>query len=213
MELDNVPLWQGDHVSTQTLWSYFAQYLYLPRLRDRAVLVNAIETGVADTAWQQDTFAYAQGFDEDSGRYMGLVAGSGTTVLIDGASVVVKPEVAQRQLDEDAAAVPAPIPTGSPGDDEPGFELGPIAPGAVPEEGVVRRFFGVKALDPQRVSRDADQIATEILTHLVALVGADVQVKIEITADVPQGVPENVIRTVTENAKTLKFEQHGFEES
>ena len=40
MELDRVPLWQGDHVSTQQLWSYFAQYLYLPRLRDRSVLVR-----------------------------------------------------------------------------------------------------------------------------------------------------------------------------
>ena len=40
-----------------------------------------------------------------------------------------------------------------------------------------------------------------------------IQVKIEITVDVPEGVPDNVVRTVTENAKTLKFEQHGFEES
>jgi hypothetical protein len=30
---------------------------------------------------------------------------------------------------------------------------------------------------------------------------------------VPEGVPDDVIRTVTENAKTLKFEQHGFESS
>ena len=77
---------------------------------------------------------------------------------------------------------------------------------------VVRRFFGVKSLDPQRVSRDADQIATEIVTHLVGLVGANVEVKLEITAEVPDGVPDDVVRTVTENAKTLKFEQHGFEE-
>ena len=75
MELDRVPLWQGDHISTQQLWSYFAQYLYLPRLRDRSVLVRAIESGAADIGWEQDTFAYAQAFDEDDGRYLGLVAG------------------------------------------------------------------------------------------------------------------------------------------
>jgi predicted AAA+ superfamily ATPase len=210
MELDRVPLWQGDHVSTQTLWSYFAQYLYLPRLRDRAVLVSAIENGVADIGWEQDTFAYAQGFDEDSGRYLGLVAGSGTNVLIDGLSVVVKPEAAKRQLDEEAAPIPGPGPEAPPTEIEPGEKSGSVI--AAPEK-AVRRFFGVKALDPQRVSRDADQIATEIVTHLVGLVGADVQVKLEITADVPEGVPDNVVRTVTENAKTLKFEQHGFEES
>jgi hypothetical protein len=76
----------------------------------------------------------------------------------------------------------------------------------------VRRFFGVKSLDPQRVSRDADQVAVEIVTHLVGLVGANVDVKLEITAEVPDGVPDDVIRTVTENAKTLGFEQHGFEQ-
>jgi hypothetical protein len=81
-----------------------------------------------------------------------------------------------------------------------------------PEEQIALRFFGVQTLDPQRVSRDADQIASEIITHLVGLVGANVEVKLEITAVVPGGVPEGVVRTVTENAKTLKFEQHGFEE-
>lgn len=210
MELDRVPLWQGDHVATQTLWSYFAQYLYLPRLRDRSVLVHAIESGAADIGWEQDTFAYAQGFDETSGRYLGLVAGSGTTALIDGLSVVVKSEAAKRQLDEKATPVPGTGPETPSTEIEPGEKPGSVTP---PTEKVVRRFFGVKALDPQRVSRDADQIATEIVTHLVGLVGADVHVKIEITAEVPDGVPDNVIRTVTENAKTLKFEQHGFEES
>ena len=76
----------------------------------------------------------------------------------------------------------------------------------------MRRFFGVRTLDPQRVSRDADQIATEIVRHLAALVDAKVEVKLEISAEVPSGVPDDVARTVTENAKTLKFDQHGFEE-
>ncbi len=210
MELDRVPLWQGDHISTQQLWSYFAQYLYLPRLRDRSVLVRAIESGAADIGWGQDTFAYAQAFDEASGRYLGLVAGSGTTVLIDGVSVVIKPEAAKRQLDEEAARAD------EPGKETPRTEVTPGAePGVVmpPTEKVVRRFFGVKSLDPQRVSRDADQIATEIVTHLLGLVGANVEVKLEISADVPSGVPDDVVRTVTENAKTLKLDQHGFEES
>jgi hypothetical protein len=105
---------------------------------------------------------------------------------------------------------PDPDPETSTTEIETGDEPGAVTP---PPEKVVRRFFGVKALEPLRVSRDADQIATEVVTHLVGLVGADVQVKIEITADVPEGVPDKVVRTITENAKTLKFEQHGFEES
>lgn len=208
MELDKIPLWQGNHVSTQQLWSYFAQYLYLPRLRDRSVLARAIEGGTADIGWARDTFAYAQAFDEAKGRYLGLVAGHAVPVVVDGESVVVKPEVAQLQLE---AETPPDAPAG---DDDVSPPTGPgDGPGPATTGKVVRRFFGVKSLDPQRVSRDADQIATEIVTHLVGLVGADIEVKLEIVADVPGGVPDEVVRTVTENANTLKFEQHGFEES
>jgi len=82
----------------------------------------------------------------------------------------------------------------------------------LPVAKVVRRFYGTRSLDPQRVSRDADQIANEVVQHLVSLVDASVEVKLEISADVPSGVPDDVVRTVTENAKTLKFDQHGFEE-
>lgn len=36
---------------------------------------------------------------------------------------------------------------------------------------------------------------------------------LEIRAEIPKGAPENVIRVVTENARTLKFKSQGFEES
>jgi Protein of unknown function (DUF499) len=206
MDLDKIPLWDGDHVSVQQLWSYYAQYLYLPRLRDQSVLLGAVEHGVASLTWEQDTFAYAEAWDEDAGRYRGLRAGEQVSALVDGSSVVVKSEAARRQLEAEA---PTPLPSSEePG--EPGVEP---PPESEEHEAAARRFYGVKSLDPQRVSRDADQVATEIVTHLVGLVGAGVEVKLEITADVPEGVPDEVVRTVTENAKTLKFEQHGFEET
>ena len=79
MDLDRVPLWPADagHVSTQQLWSYYAQYLYLPRLRNRSVLVTAIESGVASLSWEQDTFAYADAWDEDGGAVPRARRGSG----------------------------------------------------------------------------------------------------------------------------------------
>jgi hypothetical protein len=42
---------------------------------------------------------------------------------------------------------------------------------------------------------------------------SDVTVTLEIQADVPAGVPEKVVRTVTENCRSLKAQNHGFEES
>jgi hypothetical protein len=205
MELDRVPLWQGDHVSTQQLWSYFAQHLYLPRLRDSSVLARAIEDGVASMTWEQETFAYADAWDEARGRYLGLRAGEQVAVRIDGASVVVRPEAARRQFQAETpasaegAAVPVmesetPAATGAVGDAKP------------------RRFFGSVRLDPIRMSRDAGQVADEVVKHLAGLVDTQVEVRIEITASSEGGFGDDVVRTVTENAKTLKFDQHGFEE-
>jgi hypothetical protein len=37
-------------------------------------------------------------------------------------------------------------------------------------------------------------------------------VLLEIEAEIQAGTPENVVRTVTENSRTLKFTTHGFEE-
>jgi hypothetical protein len=50
-----------------------------------------------------------------------------------------------------------------------------------------------------------------VIAHLTGLVGSSVTVTLEIEANVPDGVPDNVVRTVTENSRTLKFSAHGFE--
>jgi hypothetical protein len=66
-------------------------------------------------------------------------------------------------------------------------------------------------LDPERVGRDAGRIADEVVTHLVGLVGSSVRVTLEIEAEIPEGAPDHVVRTVTENSRTLKFSNSGFE--
>jgi hypothetical protein len=212
MDLDRVPLWPAEvgHISTQQLWSYYAQYLYLPRLRDRSVLVGAIEQGVSSMTWESDTFAYAEAYDEDEERYLGLRAGEHVGAVIDAASVVVKPDVARRQLDEEA---PVPPPSGGDGEETEGGEDLPVEPEPVAAGGNPRRFYGVVGVDPVRMSRDAGQVADEVVKHLAGLVDTDVEVRIEITAQSEDGFADDVVRTVTENAKTLKFDQHGFEES
>lgn len=68
------------------------------------------------------------------------------------------------------------------------------------------------AVDPAQVGRDAGRIADEVIAHLVGLVGSEVTVTIEIEARIPSGAPDNVVRTVIENSRTLKFFSQGFEE-
>jgi len=42
--------------------------------------------------------------------------------------------------------------------------------------------------------------------------GSKVTVTLEIQAEIPTGTPDSVVRTVTENGRTLKFENNsGFE--
>ena len=66
-------------------------------------------------------------------------------------------------------------------------------------------------LDPARAGADASRIGEEVIAHLVGLVGAGVTITMEIEAEVAAGFPEKVVRTVTENGRTLKFSQQGFE--
>lgn len=58
----------------------------------------------------------------------------------------------------------------------------------------------------------AGEIGAEVVARLSGLVGAQVHVTLEIHAEVPDGVPENEVRNVSENCRTLKFADFGFEE-
>ena len=212
MHMDKVPLWQGNHVSVRELADYFASYQYLPRLAGAQVLAQAVEDGVAQLTWETDGFALADGYDEDAQRYLGLRAGGvSASVLPDSGALLVKPGIARKQLDHEVPAerLVAPVQPGPNG--EPDVGSGPDAPVASPKQ--ARRFHGTVTLDPARVARDAGTIAEEVIAHLAGIVGADVTVSLDIAANVPDGVPENVVRTVSENSRTLKFSSHEFEES
>jgi len=61
------------------------------------------------------------------------------------------------------------------------------------------------------MSRDASRIADEIVQHLAGLVDVTVEVRLELRAESTSGVPDNIVRTVTENCRTLKFDSAEFE--
>jgi hypothetical protein len=219
MELDRLNLWgEGDHLNLRTLWGYFSRYLYLPRLLNANVLISAVQQGFSQITWHEN-YAYAEGWDETARRYRNLRAGQVGSVVMDGHSLIVKPEAARRQVEQDEPAVtpPPPLPTDTPtrrtGENEPGtrgggdvIDIPPIAPRRL------RRFYGTVDLDASRLNRDVGQIAEAIVQHLVALVGAEVRVTLEIHAEISDGAPDHTVRTVSENARTLSFDAFGFEE-
>ena len=218
MELDRVPLWRGDRkesVAVKQLVEDFARYLYLPRLKDPIVLLNAISDGVNLMLWSQDAFGFADSYDETAGRYLGLRGGT-LVNLADPHSpgLVVRPDVANRQLEAERASTTQPPGTSLPprgeGDPPPNQPPGETIPER-PNAAKPKRFHGTVGLDPARVGRDASKIAEEVISHLVGLMGANVTVSLEIEAEIPEGAPDNVVRTVTENARTLRFTSQGFE--
>jgi hypothetical protein len=219
MELDKIPLWRGEHVSVKQLAEDFAQYLYLPRLRDSHVLAQAIELGVGILTWEQDTFAYAERYDETTGRYQGLRGGELGRITLESAGLVVKSEVARQQLERERQPPPpiAPAPDYHAPIEQPSMTPVssthlPIDPSSAPRVAKQRRYHGAARLEPLRITRDASQIADAIVQHLASLPGARVRITIEIEAEIPDGAPDHVVRTVTENSRTLKFESFGFEE-
>jgi predicted AAA+ superfamily ATPase len=212
MELDRVPLWRGNHVAIRQLVEDFGRYLYLPRLQTSAVLLNAIRAGLALLTWEQDAFAYAESYDESAARYRGLHSGAQISVIGDDTGLLVKPEVARRQIDQETKP-PTPADGGTVKTPPPGSgpTTPPVRPSVPPPPAKPKRYHGTVTLDSTRVGRDAGRIADEVVTHLVGLVGSKVTVTLEIQAEIPTGAPDNVVRTVTENGRTLKFGSSGFE--
>ena len=182
MELDNW-LWKDeDHISLKRVWECLATYLYLSRLRDSDVLLATVGEGIKTQA-----FGYANSVD-DTGRYNGLQFGSAdVSIYLDDESVLVKPDVAAKQIEADAAAEadsvhPQPpeldselpegeSPYGTSGEQTAGAGTGTTPPQAAKP----KRFYGTVNLDSIRAGRDAQQVIAEVVQHLTGLPGADVE--------------------------------------
>ena len=211
MQLDRWFWKDKDHLSVKNIWDAFCAYCYLPRLRDQAVFIEAIQDGITSG----DYFGYATSVSAE-GHYEGLKLGTpAAAIYVDAASVLVKLDVARAQTEAERP---------EPGVGAPGLETEP-GPGAPPTPGsptteeetrgapLPRRFFGTVEINPDRAGRDMGQIAEEMLQHLTTLPGGKVKVTVEIEAEVPEGVSDDAQRVINENCQTLRFKSHGFGES
>lgn len=223
LHLDRVPLWKGDSIRLVELRDLFARYLYLPRLQTPDLLLEAVADGVGLLMWEEDAFAYATGWDASREKYDGLTVGSGARPIFTPESLIVRSEAAAAQAaaedrsrgmsqetrttDGGGATPGTPVPTNG----SNGHHVGPPLP-ADPVAPLLRRFHGAVTLPPNRLVRDAGEIADAIVRHLDSLKGASVAVTVEIHAEAPEGMPDTLVRTVSENCRTLKFTHHAFEE-
>ena len=105
-EIDRIPLWRENnrsHVSVKQLAEDFARYVYLPRLKNLEVLLSAIRDGVQSPNWQKESFAYADSWDAEQQRYLGLKTAQQIALSGVPTGLIVKPAAAAAQLAADEA--------------------------------------------------------------------------------------------------------------
>jgi predicted AAA+ superfamily ATPase len=211
MELNKRFWGDTEHLSVKRVWECFCSYTYLPRLKDERVLLEAIENGVGQLLWVEN-FGYAEGFDEKTKRYLGLKGGSAIKATMASTSLLVKASVAQPQLRAEAKLEPREDLTAL------GVALNGGGSGFEKSKSPVRimsnkptRFSGTVKIDPARITRDVGKIAEEVIVHLTSQLGSEVEITLLIDAKVPKGVSDELVRTITENCKVLKFTDQGFE--
>ena len=208
-------IWNGKpHLSLKDLREYLNRYVYLPRLKNQEVLIKAVQAAVSGML--PGPFAYAERWDEKSDTYLGLAIERATNaaVVIDGDSVIIKPDAAE-------AHRPAPTqPTAGGGETgggagEPAPGPGGTPPGGPPEPPSVdklpTRFTGAVMISADRPARDIHQIVEAIVEQLTTLPGSAVRLRLEIEADVPSGLDRAKVRTLVENANTLGFVERSIE--
>jgi hypothetical protein len=223
MELDRAPLGRDDrHVALKQLAEHFARYVYLPRLKGPNVLIRVVRHGAGLLTWEEETFPFADGFDEATRRYRGLRGGQHVSLGdSDSPALLVKGVVARTQLDADTAktdivVAPGPQVTAGDGSTSTGTRprpgsgtTPPVAP--KPQAPRPRRFHRTLTLDATSLGRDAGRVAEEVIAHLTGIGDARVTVTLEVQAEIPGDASDHVVRTVTENSRTLKFATQGFE--
>lgn len=214
MELDRY-LWNDkNHVGLKELVEQFATYLYLPRLINQTVLQQGIENELAGTVCE--FFGYAASWDEAQVKYLNLQTGGlSGRIMFDGASVLVKPDIAAKQIeatktaphttagDEDSVTTPAgPTPKWA----------ATVQPGCdTPKETKQKKFYGTVELPPSGAGLKFSEIMQEVVQHFSKDPQNKVKIRVDIEAESSEGFDEATVRTARENANTLNFDQANFE--
>ena len=220
-------LWKDSNdISIKKLWEYLSTYCYLPRLSNFSVLEEAICQGLPSTEY----FAIASAYSND--RYVDLKFNQ-TVFSINQSDLLVKVDVAQKQIESEK--VPDISIDPIPGGDNPsggqggayvpggyhsggstfapnGGNSGVASPSTPPDAPNNKHFYMSVKLDNTRVNRDINNYVQEIIQHLMSVDGANVELKLEVEVEAPNGIPSTTVRTVSENCRTLKVTDFGFDD-
>jgi hypothetical protein len=197
------PLWPEGrpHLRISEVAEWFASYAYLPKLRDRLVLENAIRDAVGKL---DPTFGYADGYDETADRYVGMAWARGAPDIFPPSALLVRSDIAAE------LARPAPLPVKGEAAGPTSATLaepGPISSPIPTAEGPRRptRFFGSIELDMVRPIKAFESVLNAVVLELQRTPGAKVTITVDVQAECADGFPDVDVGVVRDNARQLRF--------
>ena len=198
--------WKADKpaVKAADFWEDTLRYLYLPRLKDRGVLAQAVVKG----AGTRDFFGTAYGQSNDT--YEGFKFGD-SNVQFDDTLLLIDPEAANAYEAAHPATSPVPVPPEPtpPGSTPPG--RAPSGSGVSPSTQKNKAFYGSVDVPPATAKIRLVQIAEEVIEVLSKDPNATVKVTVEISSDFPEGASDHIKRAASENASSLGFKTNSWE--
>ena len=223
--------WNEGRIGVGELWSYFTRYPYMPRLRDKRVLLDAVASVMDDIGWETFGFALAADYDASRGDFIDLrIPFEDEAPRITDTTLLASPALARAQRsreEEERAHAGGRIETVH-SETEPVTASRPSASAATVSRGGGRaatptseerraenvRFTGVAELDPGKdIAAQLAQLAEEIISHLSAGGADGLNVEVSIEASRYVGFDAGTVRTVTENARTLGLKPGRFTEA
>ena len=216
-------------VGALTFWEDTLRYLYLPRLKNRSVLEQAIVKGAAP----RDFFGTAYG--EHDGVYIGFQLGS-AHVQLDDTLLLIEPAAAaayeerQKTQDKGGGDTGGDGKGGDTGGDGRGGDTGGDTGGYKGGDGrggdtggykgrdskgadsqKFHTFIGTVDVNAATAKMRLTQIAEDVISLLASDPHAAVRVTVEINAEFPAGASDLIQRTVSENTASLGFKNRVWE--
>lgn len=228
--------WKDGKTSANALafWEDSLRYLYLPRLKNRDSLSQAIRKGAAENS---DFFGTACGQDGD--KYLGFHVGEGN-VQLDDTLLLIEPNAANeyalslkkaKEAEEAAknnggttntgGSTSGGTSTGGSTGTGTGATTGATGTGTNGGTGQVgpgtstivkpKSFHGSIRIKPATAKMHLVQVAEEIIQLLASDPNASLEITLEINAEFANGPSDQIKRAVSENATSLGFKSRVWE--
>lgn len=197
-------------IEARVFWEDSLKYLYLPRLKSKEVLSEAIRAGTTGS----DFFGTAYG--SSNGKYDGFQFGK-ESVSYDESLLLIEPKAAKAYSEKLQPVIPPPVIVVPPvgiiggGGGTSVKGAGGNGGGPSPTQTPFKSFRGSVDVNALLAKSRLNTLAEEIIALLTSDPHASVKVTVEIEADFPGGIKQDLKRGVSENANNLGFKSAEWE--